>query len=34
MPYYEEPGLFREALLRALDVARAPSPSLAQRMHR
>jgi pimeloyl-ACP methyl ester carboxylesterase len=28
MPYYEEPVLFREALLRALDVAPAPSPSL------
>jgi hypothetical protein len=24
MPYYEEPARFREALLRALDLARAP----------
>ena len=29
MPYYEEPALFREALLHALDVARAASPPLA-----
>ena len=28
MPYYEEPALFREALLRALDLAPAPLPSL------
>jgi pimeloyl-ACP methyl ester carboxylesterase len=28
MPYYEEPALFRAALLRALDVACAPSPPL------
>jgi pimeloyl-ACP methyl ester carboxylesterase len=27
MPYYEEPVLFRSALLRALEVARAPSPA-------
>lgn len=31
MPYYEEPVLFREALLRALEVARAPSAPLAAR---
>jgi proline iminopeptidase len=29
MPQYEEPGLFREALLRALEVAPAASPRLA-----
>ena len=27
MPYYEEPVLFRAALLRALEVAPAPSPA-------
>jgi pimeloyl-ACP methyl ester carboxylesterase len=29
MPHYEEPARFREALLRALDVARVPSPPLS-----
>jgi pimeloyl-ACP methyl ester carboxylesterase len=34
MPYYEEPVLFREALVRALDVPTAPSPPLTPRYAR